>query len=237
MPLEIRPLGKEHAPEAARLTIETYEAESFRAFIFPNGMGEDAIKKITTGVCQAQEDPDSFSIQIYDTDAGRMAAYAVWVYTKAMSDDDWKNETEELFGAFPEAPRQDVVIESVKQGQAIKQRVMGHEWWWGMQSLIEREVPSEVADYLFCTELCALNVLPKYQRRGLGSRLMKWGTEKIEQMKGQSIIIATEEGYGLYVKHGFTEVERMDVDLEQWGGHGRYTSAILTRELKDDIKY
>jgi len=62
--------------------------------------------------------------------------------------------------------------------------------------------------------------------------LMKWGTEKLEEMKVPGFIISTDQGYGLYVKHGFREVERWEVDLGRWaqlGGSGPYKNVYLTR--------
>ena len=62
--------------------------------------------------------------------------------------------------------------------------------------------------------------------------LMKWGTDKLEEIKVPGFIVATDQGYGLYIKHGFREVERWEVDMgrwPQWGGNGTYMNVFLTR--------
>lgn len=62
---------------------------------------------------------------------------------------------------------------------------------------------------------------------------MKWGTDRLEEMKVGSVIVSTEQGVPLYLKHGYQEVEEWDVDLEQWGGQKRYRNAILTRYARE----
>ena len=60
--------------------------------------------------------------------------------------------------------------------------------------------------------------------------LMRWGIDKLDEMKVPGFIIATEQGYGLYIKHGFKEIERWEVDMSQWPpGHGTYKNIFLTR--------
>lgn len=63
--------------------------------------------------------------------------------------------------------------------------------------------------------------------------LMKWGTDKLEEIKVPGFIIATDQGFGLYIKHGFKKVEHWEVDLgqwPQWGEAGAYKNVFLTRE-------
>lgn len=62
--------------------------------------------------------------------------------------------------------------------------------------------------------------------------LMKWGTDKLEEMQVPSVIIATPQSYGLYIKHGYKEVGRWEIDMgrwPQWGGSGTYKNVFLTR--------
>ena len=60
--------------------------------------------------------------------------------------------------------------------------------------------------------------------------LMRFGTDKIEEMKVPGFTIATVEGHGLYLKHGFKEVARWEFDLNQWSpGEGMYKNVFLTK--------
>ncbi len=59
--------------------------------------------------------------------------------------------------------------------------------------------------------------------------LMKWGIDRLEQMKMPSVVVSTEQGFEFYKKHGYKEVQRWDIDLGRWGGDGYYKNIILER--------
>lgn len=60
--------------------------------------------------------------------------------------------------------------------------------------------------------------------------LMKWGTDKLEEMKVPGFIVSSDQGYGLYLKHGFKEIERWETDLSRWPpGQGKYKNVFMTR--------
>ncbi|MCJ1398876.1 hypothetical protein MMC11_002077 [Xylographa trunciseda] len=63
-----------------------------------------------------------------------------------------------------------------------------------------------------------LYVRPEFQRRGLGGKLVAWGVQKADELGLLSYTEASPKGLGLYLKHGFLEVDRVTVDLEPWGG-------------------
>ena len=70
---------------------------------------------------------------------------------------------------------------------------------------------------------------PDYQRKGLGSQLMKLGEEEFNKRQVPSIIVSTEAGYGLYLKYGYQVQERYVVDMAKYGGEGTYFNAVLTK--------
>ena len=60
--------------------------------------------------------------------------------------------------------------------------------------------------------------------------LMEWGIDKLEEMKVPGFIASTSEGYGLYLKHGFKEIGRWEVDMSRWPpGEGMYKNVFMTR--------
>ena len=61
---------------------------------------------------------------------------------------------------------------------------------------------------------------------------MEWGVDELERRQVPGVIVATEAGYGLYVKCGFVVQETWDEDLAKWGGRGGYMNAVLTRYPK-----
>lgn len=63
-----------------------------------------------------------------------------------------------------------------------------------------------------------LFVRPSHQRRGLGGCLVELGCRMADEMGVVAYTEATPEGQGLYLRHGFEEVERVRVELEKFGG-------------------
>lgn len=89
-----------------------------------------------------------------------------------------------------------------------------------------------MTNYLILVELKELYVLPNYQRQGLGGLLVAFGVHEADKLGLPAYTEASPEGLGLYLKHGFKEVDRVTVDLEQWGGSkGDFNSyGLLYRE-------
>jgi GNAT superfamily N-acetyltransferase len=59
--------------------------------------------------------------------------------------------------------------------------------------------------------LAVLNIIfthPLYRNRGVGSTLLKWGTEKADELDVEFWLDATPLGKPLYEKHGFEVVKR-----------------------------
>ena len=64
--------------------------------------------------------------------------------------------------------------------------------------------------------------------------LMDWGNAKQQEMQLPGFIEASDQGYGLYIKHGYIEMERWEFDMGNWadlGGSGMYKNVYLVRDL------
>ncbi|KAK3674709.1 hypothetical protein LTR78_005431 [Recurvomyces mirabilis] len=54
--------------------------------------------------------------------------------------------------------------------------------------------------------LVSLDILaidPKYQRRGVGGKLVEWGTDKADELGVEAVVESSVFGKGLYEKHGY----------------------------------
>ena len=63
-----------------------------------------------------------------------------------------------------------------------------------------------------------LVVLPQYQGKGIGTRLLRWGLEQADQLGVKVWIDASPAGLGLYKKLGWKEFSTLEIDLKEWGG-------------------
>jgi GNAT superfamily N-acetyltransferase len=53
---------------------------------------------------------------------------------------------------------------------------------------------------------------PRERRKGYGGMLMKWGMEKAAEMGVEVAVEASDQGYGLYKKHGLRTIQKMAID-------------------------
>jgi predicted N-acetyltransferase YhbS len=76
--------------------------------------------------------------------------------------------------------------------------------------------------------LCELNISPKFQRRGLGSQLVKYGLEKADGDEVMVYLSGSPMGVPVYRKLGFEEVGRLELDLSDFGGDGSHVHGEFT---------
>lgn len=63
-----------------------------------------------------------------------------------------------------------------------------------------------------------LHTDPEYQGRGAGSALIEWGKQKANELGLPIYLESSTKGHRFYKKHGFTDVEVMDIDFTPYGG-------------------
>ncbi|KAI0015887.1 acyl-CoA N-acyltransferase [Xylariomycetidae sp. FL0641] len=83
-----------------------------------------------------------------------------------------------------------------------------------------------------CLYVGALAVAPAAQGRGLGARLLRWGTERADADAGGATFCwahASPRGWRLFARAGFAEADALTLDLDEYAGAeakrrwGRYT--------------
>ncbi|KAF4773074.1 acetyltransferase [Colletotrichum scovillei] len=68
-----------------------------------------------------------------------------------------------------------------------------------------------------CRFLCTYVVHPDHQRRGIGSALMKWGTDKADREPGVYCWVQSSMGgQKAFERQGFREVGRLEADLDEF---------------------
>lgn len=70
--------------------------------------------------------------------------------------------------------------------------------------------------------LLDLGTLPKYGRQGCGAQLVQWGLDRADREGKTAVLSASPQGFGLYKKLGYKEVDRCNIQLGEYGGEGEH---------------
>ncbi|KAL9062156.1 MAG: hypothetical protein Q9157_009177, partial [Trypethelium eluteriae] len=81
--------------------------------------------------------------------------------------------------------------------------------------------------------LSSLATEPAHHRKGAGSMLLKWGTERADGAGLPMYIESTEMGKPLYEKFGFETVHVMETDLATFGGRGKDKRYLMIRTPRE----
>ncbi|OBT49905.1 hypothetical protein VE04_09239 [Pseudogymnoascus sp. 24MN13] len=75
-----------------------------------------------------------------------------------------------------------------------------------------------------------LAVRPEYQRKGLGSMLLTPVLEQADKENAKAFVQGSVQGVGMYLKHGWEEVDEILMDYSPYGGASDVKTALLVRE-------
>lgn len=90
-----------------------------------------------------------------------------------------------------------------------------------------------------CRFIVGISVHPSHQGKGVGTALMRWGTDRCDEENVFCWVSSSMGGWGAFEKRGFREVGRLDLDLDEFaegkarpGGEpwGRYVWRWSRRE-------
>lgn len=73
---------------------------------------------------------------------------------------------------------------------------------------------------------------PKHQRRGVGALLVKWGTDRADELKLPCFLESSEAGQHLYAKNGFEPVHEEIFDLKKYDKEGIERNTAMIRPAK-----
>ena len=82
----------------------------------------------------------------------------------------------------------------------------------GMTSWVKKLMPEGTR----CRFMTGINVDPAYQGRGVGSRLMQWGTDKADSEGIFCWVSSSMGGKSAFEKQGFREVGRVEANLDEY---------------------
>ncbi|WYZ43118.1 hypothetical protein EsH8_VI_000817 [Colletotrichum jinshuiense] len=162
---------------------------------FPNGMSM-ALKAWV-------DHPKVDVIVAEDSTSGRPIGWVGWVRRGFPGDTDLPLSGPE------EEPRADAapskITKTIKDLEGLTNDSM--EYW------VKRFMPEGCK----CRFICSYVVHPDYQSRGVGSRLMKWGTDKADREPGVYCWVQSSMGgKSAFERQGFREAGRLEASLDEF---------------------
>lgn len=80
------------------------------------------------------------------------------------------------------------------------------------------------------TVLEGFAVHPNWQRKGVGSMLVKKFLVSVDADHAMSYVHSSRNGKALYEKFGFTVIGEVTIDLKEFGNYESYTTWDMKRE-------
>jgi GNAT superfamily N-acetyltransferase len=70
---------------------------------------------------------------------------------------------------------------------------------------------------------------PKHQRRGVGTKLLKWGVERADEMGAEMFLEATQIGRHMYEQNGFQVTQHVIVQVPEKWAHKPMLQYVIMR--------
>ncbi|KAF6225891.1 hypothetical protein HO133_009893 [Letharia lupina] len=152
--------------------------------------------------------------KVVEESSGKTVAFSKWDYPHALTAEQRAEKKRKAM-----EDRLKKVVEGSNEGlmkDFFTQLIAGRERWL-------------VPEKTFFLHILAVD--PAYQRRGLGSMLIRPGLEDADKAGAQTYIEASPDGLPLYLKHGWEPVDKMVIDMgTHEAGSGVEVMPFLMRE-------
>ncbi|KAG9238704.1 acyl-CoA N-acyltransferase [Amylocarpus encephaloides] len=167
--------------------------------------------------------PNCRNYKIFDTSTGEMAGHCRLQIPYVFSDEE-RREMEERDKREEEQAKREGRHKIWPTGSNLE--VV--ELKFGALDEMKKKYVDEGEDYI--CQLLAIDRL--YQRKGLGSMLLKHVLDMADAEGRKVYIEATDAGWPLYKKLGFEDIDIIEIDVSKWGGDRIGTNKIMMRQPK-----
>ena len=96
----------------------------------------------------------------------------------------------------------------------------------------KREILGARSHYVLDT----LVTLPQHERKGAGSMLVRWGTQRADEAGVEAYLEASPMGAPMYARHGFEPMKKVALDLTKYEGE-EVLEFIVSTDLTDSETY
>lgn len=164
-------------------------------------------------------------VKAVDDNSGDILGFTAWAFRGLEPDEipvlegapkkgEWKDdkpEQEEVTKSGGEES-QDKVEPGSKEGNDESLKQLAGITGGNMDHMMENIMPPGTR----CMFVAGLNVDPKYQRRGVGLKLLQWGTQTADRLGLWIWVHSSEGAVPAYAKAGFKTFSYLGVDLDEF---------------------
>ncbi|RDW57008.1 hypothetical protein BP6252_13926 [Coleophoma cylindrospora] len=207
MTLIVQPAAKENALQRGEVQMASNAHDPLMKSFLPDAPYDVQVKFFGEATSMDLEKPGFRSLEVIDTESdGKVVAFAQWKYPTPSNGME-KLGFEEM--GFPDGT-------NIPFTENVFTLYNG---------LMKKYYDPDTMYYL-----AYMYVLPAYQRRGLGQRLMEQALLDADKDGAKSFVCASEQGRGMYAKRGFKELETVLVDFIHLGAVGARNTTAMIRE-------
>ncbi|OGM42793.1 GNAT family acetyltransferase [Aspergillus bombycis] len=156
--------------------------------------------------------PEIHVFSAVDTSVDRIVGYARWTVP-------WEENQVEL----SEEGRA-----MVANAASLRPKEMREDIWEAAFRRMKEKRATHVRKDDMILDILAIS--PEHQGKGIGSKLLQWGTQHADARNARIYLEATIEGYPLYRKYGWHEMERIVIDYAEYGGTGQAVFVLMMRD-------
>ncbi|PYH88651.1 acyl-CoA N-acyltransferase [Aspergillus ellipticus CBS 707.79] len=223
MPFSIRYATEQDAPNLANINVASFCHQALWGNLFPGDStststsDSDALPLKTARCLNKLVAPQVHVVAAVDDETGQVLGYARWVIPGA------ETSVVEL------SPEGAAVLAAHDGGKTYPPNVNKfiYERFWEM---LKDKYGTYVKEDDFVLEFLA--TLPEAQGKGVGTALLRWGLERVDAANARVYLEATDDGYALYRKFGWEDLEKMRMDFGALGGQGEQTWVAMRREKR-----
>ncbi|KIW94951.1 uncharacterized protein Z519_04931 [Cladophialophora bantiana CBS 173.52] len=205
MSLVLRPADEADAPRIVEIERLAYASNPLNPILFPGPFPAEATAERAEGlVKQLHEDPTIRWMKVLDTGTGEIAAFAKWNIIKE--------------------PREPSRARQFGPGCNVE---ACEEFFGG----IHRKRNELMGGKAYCL-LDLLQTDPKYQGRGAGGMLIKWGLDIADELRLPAYLESSPAAHNLYQKFGFRDIDKTTLDPKWNYGSADASIYFMLREVK-----
>ncbi|KAK2741544.1 hypothetical protein FQN55_008299 [Onygenales sp. PD_40] len=151
------------------------------------------------------------------------------MFGKELSEEAFEHRNKELREALE---KKDPAVHYVKV--VMDGKIVGYGHWHMYFDAEGKKKPEEEEKRNWPPVLGGIATLPAYQRLGVGSAIVKYGTDIADEANAPCWLEASPEGYPLYKKFGFEDKMQFTFDLEKYGSDYQNTCVGMWRPAKGE---